>query len=280
MMNFKSFMFKVISVALVIATLIGVSASSFATTDKTNLNAVQATQPNEETAEEETVNPAEEIVKIARSKIGFYPSNINEFTTWYYGYETDAYWCSIFVSWCADQVGALGTAVPKRSSVDAMRDWFVNKGLYHAATTDYVPQKGDILFINTAVDGTDDVHHVDIVTENGFIINRRVKYVKCIGGNTSDLNYNGSEYVTEKSRPVSGPRATVVGYAHPDYASSNSLLGKLYTLSDNLSPAFMTYIYSKFISFLPRLDALFDALKLLITYEPAPVEPAPTEPVV
>ena len=269
-MNIKSLLLKLVSVALVVATLLGISVSSFAATDWLNNSAVQETAPVEGEAEKTDIPEA--IVEVARSKIGYYPSNINEFTTWYYGRETDAYWCSIFVSWCADQVGALGTAVPKRSSVDAMRQWFINKGQYYPATSDYVPQKGDILFINTELDGTDDVHHVDIITENGFTVRRGTSYVKCIGGNTSDLNYNGSEYVTEKTRPVSGPRAVVVGYAHPDYASSEGLLGSLYTLADDISPSFVTYLYSKIISFLPKLSIVFQILNILLTYE-APVEP-------
>ncbi len=276
-MNFKSIILKIVSVALVLATLLGISVSSFAANDKFLLSdSVQTSEPVEGETEERTI--AEAIVDVARSKIGFYPSNINEFTTWYYGFETDAYWCSIFISWCADQVGALGTAVPKRSSVDAMKQWFVNKNQFYPASSDYVPQKGDILFINTALDGTDDVHHVDIITEDGFITNRGTRYVKCIGGNTSDINYNGSEYVTEKSRPVSGPRAVVVGYAHPDYVSSEGVLGSLYTIFDNISPSFVTYLYSKFISFLPKMSILFEVFNILFTFDySAPVEPV--EPV-
>ena len=282
-MNFKNIILKIVSVALVVATLIGISVSSFAATNVFNRNNIAQTTiaAGDEVIidEQETVNIPEKIVEIARSKIGFYPSNINEFTTWYYGRETDAYWCSIFVSWCANEAGALGTAVPKRSSVDAMRDWFNNKGQFYPATSDYIPQKGDILFLNTENDGTDDVHHVDIVTETGFITIKKQAHVKCIGGNTSDINYNGSEYVTEKTRPVKSSRATIVGYAHPDYASSQGLMGSLFTLADRLSPSFVKYLYSKVISFLPKLKVVFDILNILLTYEPT-VEPVvPTEPV-
>ena len=273
-MKFKKFILKIISVSLVIATLLGISVSSFAARDLPSVSSVQSTEPVEGETETEKKSIPDAIVDVARSKIGYYPSNINEFTTWYYGRETDAYWCSIFVSWCADQVGALGTAVPKRSSVDTMRQWFINKGQYYPATSDYVPQKGDILFINTESDGTDNVHHVDIITENGFITSKGTKYVKCIGGNTSDINYNGSEYVTEKSRPVKSSRAIVIGYAHPDYSSSEGILGSLYTIADNISPSFVTYLYSKVISFLPKLSVIFQVFKILFTYDyNAPVEP-------
>lgn len=277
----KRFVLKVISLLLVISTLLGLSVSSFAANNFIFPSAYTQQTPAETPTEvnEEKLPITDEIVNVARAKIGYYPSNINEFTTWYYGRETDAYWCSIFVSWCAAQAGAIGTAVPKRASCDAMRQWFINRGEYYPATSDYIPQRGDIVFINTAVDGTDDVHHVEIVTESGFFNSNRNPKVKCIGGNTSDINYNGSEYVTEKTRPVNSSRATLVGYAHPSYANSEGLMGSLYTLADKLSPSFVTYIYSKIISFLPKLQIFFDIFKILLTFEPeTPSEPV--EPVV
>ena len=279
-MKLKSLMLKIISVILVISTLLGLSFSSFAA-NNTDLSAVtvQKTETEPQAEEVEKLPITDEIVNVARSKIGYYPSNINEFTTWYYGIETDAYWCSIFVSWCAAQVGAIGTAVPKRASCDTMRQWFINRGEYYPATSDYVPQRGDIVFINTAVDGTDDVHHVEIVTESGFIDSNKNPKVKCIGGNTSDINYNGSEYVTEKTRPVNSARATLVGYAHPSYKNSEGLMGSLYTLADKLTPSFVTYIFSKIISFLPKLQIIADMFKLLLTFQPE-IPAEPVEPVV
>lgn len=275
-MNFKSFILKITSVILVLVTLYGLSFSSFAA-NHTELNKINVQETETEPPAEniEKLSISDEIVDVARSKIGYYPSNINEFTTWYYGRETDAYWCSIFVSWCAAQVGAIGTAVPKRASCDTMRQWFINRGEYYPATSDYVPQRGDIVFINTAVDGSDDVHHVEIVTENGFIDPDKNPKVKCIGGNTSDINYNGSEYVTEKTRPVNSTKATLVGYAHPSYENSEGLMGSLYTLADKLTPSFLTYFYSKIISFLPKLQIIANFFKILFTVQ---LE-TPTEPV-
>ncbi|MBR4858417.1 MAG: CHAP domain-containing protein [Clostridia bacterium] len=276
-MNLKKLILRITAVILVISTLLGLSFSSFAAGG--NLSSSVTVQQTDNSVEETEELPiADEIVNVARSKIGYYPSNINEFTTWYYGVETDAYWCSIFVSWCAAQVGAIGTAVPKRASCDTMRQWFINKGEYYPATSDYVPQRGDIVFINTAVDGTDDVHHVEIVTESGFFDANKNPKVKCIGGNTSDINYNGSEYVTEKTRPVNSSRATLVGYAHPSYEDSEGLMGSLYTLADKLNPSFVTYIFSKIISILPKLQIIADIFKVLFTVDAEtptqPVEPA------
>lgn len=242
----KSIVVRILSIVLSFTVIFGVSVPMLAfAEEKTNA------------AVEEEISVQDEIVEVARAQIGFYESYINKFTTWYYGYETSAYWCSIFVSWCADQVGALGTAVPKRSSCLSMKNWFERRGQYYPADSDYVPQKGDIVFINTAVDGTDDIHHVDIITKSGFIKSGKTLKIKCIGGNTSDLNYNGSEYVTEKTRPVDGPRAQVVGYAHPDYEKSTGIVGGLVSIADNLMPDFVKFMYAKLIALIYRVEVIF-----------------------
>ena len=252
-MTKKRYLSAVISIILVITTVFSSTVFAFAET----------TNPPENETADLPIN--EEIVEIARSKIGFYESNANEFTEWYYGYPTDAWWCTIFVSWCGAQVGASGTAIPKRSTVEGMRVWYKNKGLYYPATSDYVPCKGDIVFMNTEVDGTDNVHHVEIITEDGFFGSKSNPKIKCIGGNTSNLNFEGSEYVTEKTRPVNGSRATIIGYAHPDFSKAYTISGIINTLIDTLSPAYIKLIISKFISLIQAIQ-----VPSVETNEPAP----------
>lgn len=254
---------KITAIMLSLLVMVGVTAPSFAAVDTTELAVAE---------DVEKVSITDAIVDIARSKIGYYPSNINEFTTWYYGRETDAYWCCIFVSWCADQVGALGTAVPKRASVGSMKKWFERRGEFYHVDSGYVPQKGDIVFINTAVDGTDDIHHVDIITEDGFIKSGNTLKIKCIGGNTSDLNYNGSEYVTEKTRPVDGPRAQVVGFAHPSYSRSEGLIGALVTAAGDSMPNIVTYLFTKLISLINTIENLLSNQSAAPAPEVTPVQ--------
>ncbi len=245
----KSFLSKVLAVVLAVVITLG-----------TCITAVACTQSIKETQALERSAVAEQIVEIARTKIGFYPSQINEFTNWYYGIETETAWCTVFISWCADQVGALGTAVPKMALVSSMKNWFDRRGEYYPATSDYVPQKGDIMFINTALDGTDNVHHIDLVTENGFVEIGKGKGVRCISGNTSNLNYEGSEYVTEKTRPLGGPNATIIGYAHPSYEYSDSLTAKTMTFAENYRLPFVKYIYAKLIEYFCVIEIFFDNL--------------------
>ncbi len=241
-MKTRNIFIRLISLVLALVTAFCASSMTFAETTTA-------------APEESDVPFNEKVVEIARSKIGRYESNENEFTEWYYGYPTDAYWCTIFVSWCGAQAGATGTAIPKRSTVDGMRQWFIKRGYYYPATSDYVPQKGDIVFMNTALDGTDNVHHVEIITEDGFFGSSSNPKIKSIGGNTSNLNYEGSEYVTEKTRPVNGSRAVMVGYAHPPYENCEGLAGTLHTLIDATMPSFIKLILSKLITLIQMIQA-------------------------
>ena len=103
----KNIFVRILSLLLSFTVILGICAPVMVSAEET-------TAYEDEIVEE--ISIPDQIVEIARAQIGYYPSNINKFTTWYYGFETSAYWCSIFVSWCADQVGAIGTAVPKRAS--------------------------------------------------------------------------------------------------------------------------------------------------------------------
>lgn len=245
-MKNKRLILRIISLILTLATVFTTATCTFA--------AAPAADTDETPDEAPEMTVAEEVVAIARAQAGYYDSNINKFTTWYYGEETDAYWCCIFVSWCASQAGAIGTAVPKRASCDSMRKWFDDRGRYYPADSDYVPVKGDIAFLNTAGDGTDDIHHVEIITEDGFIKRGGVNYIRAIGGNTSNINYVGSEYVQEKTRPVTSSRADVVGYCHPNYESSEGLMGLLWTMFDLGSPDFVRFLYAKCLSALAVIE--------------------------
>ncbi len=245
-MNKKSLIVKILSVLLALITVFIASISAFAASDKIISNTVT----------EEEINIPDEIVKVARAQKGYYPSDINKFTTWFYGFETDSYWCSIFVSWCADQVGAT-VAVPKRSICDSMRTWFKMRGEYHPADSGYVPQKGDIVFINTAGDGTDNVHHVEIVTQSGFIKSGKTLKVKSIGGNTTDGKSDKSYYVAEKTRAVTGQESPIVGFAHPSYEKCGSLRADIINTIDDNSPAISKYLSAKLIEMFGAIGSFF-----------------------
>ncbi len=261
-MKSKHYLIKIISVILTVLIFFGSATGVALAAAESEATATTAavTEVPEEEKEEEKVTAEDiinRIVEVAREQKGFYESNVNKFTLWYYGRETDAYWCTIFVSWCAAQAGAIRTAVPRRNTCGSMKKWFERRGEYHPADSGYVPQKGDIAFLNTAADGTDDVHHVEIVTEDGFIVKKGVNYIRAIGGNTSDINYNGSEYVTEKTRPVVSERAIVVGYANPSYDKSVGCIGEFHTIRQQNMIPFESYLYSRLIALIYNVEIMW-----------------------
>lgn len=258
-MRFKNYLFKAVSVILTVLICFGsVTGLALAApeTEKESTTAPVTDVPETEDkiTAEDIIN---DIVEIARAEKGKYESNINKFTLWYYGREVDSSWCTIFVSWCAAYAGAIGSAIPRRNTCSSMKRWFERRGEYHPADSGYVPQKGDIAFLNTAADGTDDVHHVEIVTENGFIVKKGVNYIRAIGGNTSDINYNGSEFVTEKTRPVISERAIVVGYANPSYENSVGFIGDLHTSTQQDMSASARYLYSRIIALIYNIEIMW-----------------------
>ena len=159
---------------------------------------------------------ADNMIETARAEIGYYGDGSNKFNEWYYGTPSGAAWCVVFISWCADRNGVLHTAVPKRATCSSMMDWYKMNGRYYTVDSDYVPQKGDIVFFDT--EGTGVSHHVEIVSENGYFTDENGKTcIYTIGGNASDANYEGEDNVIERFRDIDRENAVVMGYAHPDY---------------------------------------------------------------
>lgn len=159
---------------------------------------------------------ADEIIEIARAEVGYYGNGSNKFNEWYYGTPSGAAWCAVFVDWCADQVGVLNTAVPKRTTCASMMDWYKMRDEYHTVKSGYVPQKGDIVFFDT--DGSGISHHVEFVSENGYFTDENGKTcIYTIGGNASDANFVGEDNVIERFRAIDRENAVVMGYAHPTY---------------------------------------------------------------
>lgn len=243
-MVYKTILKRAVSFVLAVVIIFSAASAAVATVGKYSKSGIEATR----------MRYSEKIVEIARAEIGYYEGDINKFTTWYYGTETESSWCCIFVSWCADQAGVIETAIPQRNACSSMRNYFVYRDLYYPADSDYVPRKGDIVFYNTACDDTDEIHHVEIITEDGFHTKGKTVGVYSIGGNTSNQYYSGCTYVMEKFRPVDGPRAQVVGYCHPEYEKSDGLRGKFYTFTDDIRNEDMKYIHSRYIVAIYHLE--------------------------
>ena len=114
------------------------------------------------------------MVAVAQSQIG----NVGGAPYWsWWGYNDRVEWCTIFVSWVADQCGYIETGVlPKAENVNELIDWFVSHNQWLGR--EYVPLPGDLLFFDWNGDNRCD--HVGIVEycENSIVFT--------IEGNTAD----------------------------------------------------------------------------------------------
>ncbi|WP_338627740.1 peptidoglycan-binding protein (plasmid) [Clostridium baratii] len=80
-------------------------------------------------------------------------------------------WCAIFVSWCANQAGILGSIVPRYSYCADAVNWYRSKGRYRTRQSGYTPKAGDVIFFYDASKEAP-FCHTGIVTgyENGEVI--------------------------------------------------------------------------------------------------------------
>ena len=104
------------------------------------------------------------LVSVALSQVG----NVGGQPYWsWYGFDSRVEWCACFVSWCANESGCLGTAVPRFSScVDGVA-WFRGRGRWQSSS--HLPQAGDVIFFDWNGDMVPD--HVGIVekVEGGVV---------------------------------------------------------------------------------------------------------------
>lgn len=115
---------------------------------------------------------------------GSYYNNDTKFGVWYgLNYQP---WCAIFMSWGANEVGALGTLVPKYASCTAGLKWFRDRG----QTGVWPPRQGDIFILreyapsrwNADSDGWAPIHTGAVERWEGDL---NSGYIVTIEGNTN-----------------------------------------------------------------------------------------------
>ena len=149
----------------------------------------------------------EEIIAIAKGQVGYkeYQGNNNKYGVWY-GMNNQP-WCAMLVSWCADQVGALGNnnksgIIPRTAWVPDYLTYYSSKGLYKAKGS-YTPKCGDIIIYGSN-------SHVGLVEScaNGKVIT--------IEGNTSaNGNSSNGDGVYRRTRSLTD--SWIKGYCVPEY---------------------------------------------------------------
>ena len=151
---------------------------------------------------EPNVDYAARLVKIATEELGYRegPNNDTKYGAWYnLNYEP---WCAMFVSWCANQAGIGTDIIPKYCGCTSGRKWFIDRGLYQARESGYLPKAGDVVFYRD----TDET--ADISTHTGIVYACDGRKVYTIEGNTSDMCAKRSYYLTS---------AYILGYGTPKY---------------------------------------------------------------
>jgi CHAP domain len=141
---------------------------------------------------------ARHVVAFAASQIGAgeRPANVNKYTRWYYGGNTAAPWCWIFVCYCFDQCGALDLIFGKHAYVPDFKKVFSAHGRFHKSR----PKAGDLVVFD--FNGSGSPEHMGIVE-------------KVVSGSTlQTIEGNTHNHVRRRRRS----RSYVYGYATPEYA--------------------------------------------------------------
>ncbi len=180
------------------------------------------------------------VVQAALGQVG-YTEQANEYTQFgkWYGLP-NAYWCDMFVSWCANQAGVSQSVFPKSASCTAHVGQFKQMARFFPSTSrggTYAPQPGDLLFFYNPVrypQGTVS-GHVGLVlyTENGYVYtiegNTLANRVDCLDRfllDSSTSSYEPADYVSVNFYPLNDRR--ILGYGSPNYASRTAPVHKGY----------------------------------------------------
>lgn len=156
---------------------------------------------------------AKELLAKAVSQIGYKESpsgsNNTKYGKWY-GLNYNP-WCDMFVSWCADKIGA-GNIIGKYAYCPSHVNYFKKKGWW--LDREEKPQPGDIIFFSNGSRAC----HVGIVEKrNGS------KSVTTIEGNTSVTSNDNGGAVMRRTRTYGtvGSSWYIMGFARPNYSGAS-----------------------------------------------------------
>lgn len=141
-------------------------------------------------------------------------NNYTKYGAWYGMNGPSAYWCHMFVSWCAAQSGN-ANIVPKTASCYNGRDWFKARGRFHLRQG-YTPKPGDIVYYSTAQYPAGG-GHVGIVEK---VVGNTVYTIEGNTSGASGVVSNGGG-VAKKSYSLSYSK--IYGYGSPDYEEEDDM---------------------------------------------------------
>lgn len=170
------------------------------------------------------MNNIEELLDLAKTQIGYQanPDNTNKYNLEYYGHESGAAWCVVFIWWLFKhtELSQLFYGGNKTASCGTLYNYYDSIG---CTIKNKVPQRGDLVFFEF-----DGVAHCHI----GICESYDGKYVTTIDGNTSETGSqsNGGQ-VLRRTRG----KGCIWGVARPKYAPSNGTVYYTVQPGDTLS---------------------------------------------
>lgn len=176
---------------------------------------------------ENTGDHATDIANIALTQVGYHETanDHTKYNNWFYGADTSAAWCAIFISWCADQAGIPRSIVKKNARASGYNTSNMSSNPYGAPAYSFSStgaKIGDIVFIDNTGNGTS--NHVGLV----YAVDS--DYIYTIEGNYSEQVYK-CKYLrsTGYQRYVNSTAASVhiVFYARPNYAVGTTAEGNI-----------------------------------------------------
>ena len=144
------------------------------------------------------------------TKYGIWYGNLKD-DTWFYS----ADWCTMFVSWCANEANVDTWIIPCYDSAPYLQEWF--DGYYRFYTpnsSSYSPRAGDLFFYRTSRTDKDGNLIVSEYGHVGFIYSVSGNYIYIVDGNTGDPDRVKYDYMS-----INNPILT--GFARPNYASTS-----------------------------------------------------------
>lgn len=154
-------------------------------------------------------NNAYDLISVALTQLGYTEGSgegdHTKYNEWFYGSDKEVAWCSIFISWCANQASIPTWVLPKNAgargyTVETMRDNPFGGNPYAFGAKD--PQPGDIFFSTTS-GGNKSTH-------TGIVYRLDANYIYTVEGNTANNNGPGSVMVRAYNR-TTGYQVTSTG---------------------------------------------------------------------
>ena len=164
----------------------------------------------------------EKMARIALNEIGNGPS---KYRKWYYGYDAKGVpWCAVFVSWLANQGGALNKYIVKTDGAGCFAREGVAKGWgkwYEGGST---PRVGDVISFcwNNKGDYTDENQDKYFSDHVGFVVSVSGNTLYTVEGNAGGTN--DTSKVQKRSYPINSVK--INGYFRPNYPAPSSAPSK------------------------------------------------------